>query len=284
MSEAGKVMCSWATTLQEEEEELGMWNPCREDYLGVGRTGPGYPFLLPHTRASGPARVRVRRPRGLYIRNLPGTMTAENVRRLFGEHGRVESVVMGRPGADASQLRWAIVNPHSTRDAVAMLGALHGQPPLCLEVTPATTPEEKQQQQQERQAQQRFLEEVRRDLKAAGVERSTPVANTSSDGPVNTLTIVVTTTTTTTTTTTATTSHHEVSEVPFEASCGVVVVEHRPTLPCVRCGATGQLVCAGCGAWYCRRLCQAAHWPLHSTTCSPGPNCVPPSLPNNLCG
>ncbi|XP_045124364.1 uncharacterized protein LOC123512181 isoform X2 [Portunus trituberculatus] len=267
-------MCSQAATLKEEEDEkLASWDPRQEDYLGEWRTRPGYPFPLPHTRGAGPGRDGGHRPRGLYISNLPGTMTAESVRRLFGEHGVVESVVMGRPGPDASQPRWAIVNPHSTRDAVAMLGALHGRPPLCLKVTPATTPEEKQQQQQERQAQQHFLEELRRDLKAASAENSTPVATTSSDGPANTNTLASAVTTTDTTT-----SHNEVSEVPFEMGHGVVVVDHRPALPCVSCGAAGQLVCAGCGAWYCRRLCQAAHWPLHSTNCSMVPGSVSPSL------
>ena len=70
-------------------------------------------------------------------------------------------------------------------------------------------------------------------------------------------------------------------KVPFEVGHGVVVVEHRPAQPCVGCGAAGQLVCAGCGAWYCRRLCQAAHWTVHSTTYSPAQGSV--SVPSSLC-
>lgn len=72
-------------------------------------------------------------------------------------------------------------------------------------------------------------------------------------------------------------------KVPFEVGCGVVMVEHRPVMPCVWCGAPGQLVCGVCGAWYCRKLCQAADWPLHSSSCSQAPASIPTSCPENPC-
>ncbi|KAG0710100.1 hypothetical protein GWK47_023508 [Chionoecetes opilio] len=253
------------------------------------------------TRTAGQTGGVRQRPRGLYIKNVPATMTAEGLRRLFGEHGQVESVVVGRATPHTTRPRWAIVNPHTTRDAVAMLLAVNGRPPLCLEVTPAVTPEEKQRQRRSREAQHSFLEEVRRDVAAAGVESSTPVNPASSDyastitttvtttpaittttPAITTTTPAITTTTTTTTPAITTASHQDVIQAPFEAGCGVVVVEQRAALPCVWCGVEGQLVCGGCAVWYCGRLCQAAHWPLHATSCTPPPPATSLSTSSNI--
>lgn len=229
------------------------------------------------------ARAVSRRPRGLYVKNIPSTMNAESLRRLFSEFGRVESVVMGRVRADSPKPPWAIVNPHSTRDGLEMLSALNRRPPLCLSVSPAISPEEKRRQNREREEEQRFFEEVRREALAARSKDVTPVnkadrddlnttiTTSASDITTTTTTSVPQSTTTTITTTTETSStipHNKISQTPFEVSHGIVEVPYRPAEPCVRCGVSGRMVCSVCGAWYCGKVCQEAHWALHEDSCA----------------
>ncbi|KAK3886928.1 hypothetical protein Pcinc_008937 [Petrolisthes cinctipes] len=249
-------------------DELEGWDPRVEDYHDhhsntVAARGP----LASYSRLSNLARTQdsVREPRGLYVKNVPRSMTSENLKCMFSEHGNVLSVFVGQPNPEhaAANITWAIVKVASMRDSLSMITALHNKPPLNLKVELSMTEEEKRLRKFEKEERKRLSTEMA-NLKLSGHHSSSFLTNgsgLSQDREVSKL---------------------EESSVRkpqvVEVGCGSVMVQYRKPLPCVHCLLPGEVRCSVCKAWYCGKLCQVDDWYYHKGNCSPPPDVENPDV------
>ncbi|KAK4297219.1 hypothetical protein Pmani_030338 [Petrolisthes manimaculis] len=167
-------------------DELEGWDPRVEDYLDhhsntVAARGP----LSSYSRSSNLARIQdsVREPRGLYVKNVPLSMTSGNLKCMFSEHGNVLSVFVGQPKPEyaAANHTWAIVKVASMRDSLSMITALNNKPPLNLIVALSMTEEEKRLRKLEKEERQRLSTEMA-NLELGGHHSSSFVTNNSGLG------------------------------------------------------------------------------------------------------
>ncbi|XP_071531982.1 uncharacterized protein [Panulirus ornatus] len=302
-----------------EDEDLSGWDPRLEDFLDrksstISSYGPGANF----SRSVNLARSKemVREPRGLYVRNVPCSVTNDSLHRMFSEHGKVLSVYIGQPrtGYLSSQITWAIIKVESMKDAMAMISALHQKPPMNLKVELAMTEEEKQKHRREKDLEKKHQEEMEgitsnrlnaRDCKPSPSQFSSASGNLTNEAgrgkmlsslsvrpkerqfmnqqqkedvasPIKSRNGSLTPPGNSPIPNSS--ECHPKSQAVVEMGNGTVAVGWRQPRPCVCCGAQGQLRCSVCKAWYCGKLCQVDDWYYHREKCTP-----PPSLEDADC-
>ncbi|XP_066982597.1 tudor domain-containing protein 1-like [Macrobrachium rosenbergii] len=143
------------------DAELARWDPRKEDYLNCqSSTSHGSNF----TRSNNLARNKevVWEPRGLYVRNIPLSISEESLFKIFSAHGKVLSVYIGKPRSDfaAADVTWGIVKVESMRDALAMITELNLKSPLKLKVELSLSEEERLKRRQEKEMERNAQKEM----------------------------------------------------------------------------------------------------------------------------
>ncbi|XP_064106795.1 uncharacterized protein LOC135215775 [Macrobrachium nipponense] len=141
--------------------ELAGWDPRMEDYMNSqSSTSSGSNF----TRSNNLARNKevVWEPRGLYVRNIPLSLSEESLLKIFSAHGKVLSVYIGKPRSDfaAADVTWGIVKVESMRDALAMITELNYKSPLKLKVELSLSEEERTKRKQEKEMERNAQKEM----------------------------------------------------------------------------------------------------------------------------
>nr|XP_053644657.1 uncharacterized protein LOC128697165 isoform X2 [Cherax quadricarinatus] len=148
----------------QECDDLRHWDPRVDDYIDLKNSrittaGPGANF----SRCNNLARCQeyVRESRGLFVNNVPSSLSSESLKMMFSEHGKVLSVFK-KPSQDfvSSPVSWAIVKVATMRDAMSMIAALNSKSPLKLRVELALTEQERTMRHREREAEKKFQQEV----------------------------------------------------------------------------------------------------------------------------
>ncbi|XP_045587174.2 tudor domain-containing protein 1 isoform X2 [Procambarus clarkii] len=298
-----------AKTVQvsSEKDILDGWDPRLEDYLNsqsstVNCEGPGANF----SRTANLARCKemVREPCGVYVRNVPCTMSSEGLSRLFSEYGKVLSVFVGKPREEflKSGITWAIVKVASMRDAMTMISALDHKSPMNLRVELAMTDEERGKRRRERDLQKAYDQMV--DERVTRVTKNEPPLASPQLNPTHPHQVSlgrgkmislkhkkndvafgqpgkVNFNTKQGITASAVTNDDSAPSVTqcqprgnkdfVEIGNGTVVEGWKPPRPCISCKNDGKLRCSVCKAWYCSKECQVDDWYYHRHDCIPPP-------------
>ncbi|XP_068233277.1 tudor domain-containing protein 1-like [Palaemon carinicauda] len=293
------------------EDELGGWDPRKEDYLDrQSSTSFGTNF----SRTNNLARTKevVRETRGLYVRNIPVSLSEESLFKIFSAHGKVLNVFIGKPRLDfaASNQTWGIVKVESMKDALAMITALNLKSPLKLKVELSLTEEERakrrQEKEMEKSAQKEMETLVSNRICTEDLEKMMPASNSQEHPPISEcgigrgkmLSAIAKENARSvgnndqifsmdenkckedsrfqhpvSSTTVEPLKEKPREKVAVEVNVGCVSVGWRQPRPCVAegCSSIGKLRCSVCKAFYCSKVCQIDDWFGHSKSCRKPP-------------
>ncbi|CAL4158233.1 unnamed protein product [Meganyctiphanes norvegica] len=126
-----------------------------------------WPFGLAKDLLTANNRARtkevVKEPPGLYVRNVPLSMTNDGLSRLFSEHGKVCHAFVGNPPKDTNNPKhtWGKLRVENMRDAMRMIGGLSDRPPLKLKVEIAMTTEDRERRRNQKVAEAQHSQETK---------------------------------------------------------------------------------------------------------------------------